>query len=76
MFKNISRKNRTSHTNGIVGVIKKVDGDYSWLKKTIINEDGCSSTTYDESKLYSIIIIDSIKIPKDILVKNVKQLIL
>lgn len=54
-LKNISRKNRTSHTNGIVGVIKKVDGDYSWLKKTIINEDGCSSTTYDESKLYSII---------------------
>ena len=33
-LKNIARKNRTSHTNGVVGVIMKVDGGYSWYKKT------------------------------------------
>lgn len=32
-LKNIARKNRTSHTNGVVGVIMKVDGGYSWFKK-------------------------------------------
>ena len=35
-LKNIVRKNRTSCTNGIVGVIQKVDGDYSWFKTIII----------------------------------------
>lgn len=31
-LKNIQRKNRTSHTNGVVGVIMKYNGDYSWFK--------------------------------------------
>ena len=31
-LKNITRKNRTSHTNGIVGVIMKVNGGYDWFK--------------------------------------------
>ena len=33
-LKNITRKNRTSHTNGIVGVIMKVNGGYDWFKYT------------------------------------------
>ena len=43
-LKNISRKNRTSHTNGVVGVIQKVDGSYDWLKYTVTKEDGNTST--------------------------------
>lgn len=31
-LKSISRKDRTSHTNGVVGVIMKVNGSYDWLK--------------------------------------------
>src|SRR5699024_6009074 len=41
-LKNIARKNRTSHTNGVVGVIMKVDGGYSWFKKTGTNCHGNS----------------------------------
>lgn len=54
-LKNISRKDRVSHTNGLVGVIQKVDGSYDWLKYTTIKEDGHISTGYHTEKLYSII---------------------
>lgn len=54
-LKNITRKGRTSHTNGVVGVIMKYNGDYSWFKKSSLNGDGCSSSSYDETKVYSII---------------------
>lgn len=54
-LKNITRQGRTSHTNGVVGVIMKVNGGYSWLKTTSTNGDGCTSSSYDESKVYSII---------------------
>ena len=54
-LKNITRKGRTSHTNGVVGVIMKFNGGYSWLKTTSTNGDGCTSSSYDESKVYSII---------------------
>lgn len=54
-LKDISRKNRTSHTNGVVGVIMKYNGGYDWFKSTRINSDGCSSSYYDESKVYDII---------------------
>lgn len=54
-LKNITRKGRTSHTNGVVGVIMKYNGGYSWLKTTSTNGDGCTSSSYDESKVYSII---------------------
>lgn len=54
-LKSITRKGRTSHTNGVVGVIMKRNGGYSWLKTTSDNDDGCSSSSYDSSKLYSII---------------------
>ena len=54
-LKSITRKNRTSHTNGVVGVIMKYNGGYSWLKTTSEKDDGCSSSSYDESKMYDII---------------------
>lgn len=54
-LKSITRKDRTSHTNGVVGVIMKHNGGYSWLKTTSNNDDGCSSSSYDSSKMYDII---------------------
>ena len=54
-LKNITRKNRTSHTNGVVGVIKKVNGGYNWFKNTHTNNDGCTSSSYDENLVYDII---------------------
>lgn len=54
-LKSISRKGRTSHTNGIVGVIMKHEGGYDWFKKKQTNIDGCSSCTYEETKVYEII---------------------
>ena len=54
-LKNITRKNRTSHTNGVVGVIMKHNGGYSWFKHSNQNEDGCLYISYDETKIYDII---------------------
>jgi hypothetical protein len=54
-LKEIARKNRTSNTNGIVGVIMKYNGDYSWFKSSTLNSDGCTSSYYVESLLYNII---------------------
>ncbi|EFM08816.1 protein of unknown function DUF1863 [Paenibacillus curdlanolyticus YK9] len=54
-LKNISRKGRTSHTNGVVGVIMKHNGGYSWFKTSSDKSDGCSSSSYDENKVYGII---------------------
>ena len=31
-LKDITRKDRTSHTNGVVAVIMKVDNSYEWFK--------------------------------------------
>ena len=54
-LKEITRADRTSKTNGVVGVIQKVDGSYNWLVG--INEygDGCKPRTIDSSLLYEII---------------------
>ena len=54
-LKNNTRKDRTSHTNGVVGVIMKQNGGYGWFKSTHTNSDGCSSITYETSKVYDII---------------------
>lgn len=54
-LKNNTRKGRTSHTNGVVGVIMKYGGGYSWFKNTSTNNDGCSSSSYKEEKVYDII---------------------
>lgn len=53
--KNITRKNRTSHTNGVVGVIMKVDGGYSWFKKSGTNCHGNPTVSYEMDKLFDII---------------------
>ena len=54
-LKEISRQNRTSKTNGILGAIMKFNNDYSWFKTTTNHADGCSAFSYDESLLYNII---------------------
>ena len=54
-LKEISRQNRTSKTNGVVGIIQEIHGGYDWLVTKSINADGCNVRTYEESKLYSII---------------------
>ena len=54
-LKNETRKDRTSHNNGIVGVIMKYNGGYDWFKTTQKSEDGCSSIVYKEEKVYDII---------------------
>lgn len=54
-LKDITCKNRTSHTNGIIGVIMKYNGSYDWFKNTHKNNDGCISSSYREDKVYSII---------------------
>ncbi len=54
-LKEISRQGRTSKTNGVVGVIQKIDGGYQWFVTTTQKPDGCSVRSYDTSKLYDII---------------------
>lgn len=52
---NYTRKGRTSHTNGIVGVIMKVDGGYNWLTNHLTNCHGTSVVNYKNELLYPII---------------------
>lgn len=54
-LKEITRSDRTSRTNGIVGVVAKFNGNYDWLISSKTNGDGCTSRTIDDSKLYNII---------------------
>lgn len=54
-LKEYKRNSVTSKTNGIVGVIMKVNGSYDWLVYRQTNSDGCTSRNYYTSKLYSII---------------------
>lgn len=54
-LKEITREDKTSRTNGIVGVIMKYNGRYDWLVSYSTNSDGCSSRNIESSKLYPII---------------------
>ncbi|CAI1661509.1 TIR domain-containing protein [Serratia fonticola] len=54
-LKEYKRKSTTSRTNGILGVIMKVDGSYDWLASSHINPDKCSSRIIRGEKLYDII---------------------
>jgi hypothetical protein len=54
-LKNITRKDRTSQTNGIVGIIMKYKGSYDWFKKTKTSADGCTYSSYEDNHLYDII---------------------
>jgi hypothetical protein len=54
-LKSITRKDRTSHTNGIVGVIMKADNGYSWFKKAGTNCHGNPTVSYEMGKVFDII---------------------
>ena len=54
-LKEISREGRTSKTNGIVGVIQKVNGAYDWFESQSKNLDGCSASWYVEDFVHDII---------------------
>ncbi len=54
-LKSNTRKNRTSHTNGVVGVIMKCNGGYDWFKTRSTNDDGCSTVSYKKNLVYDII---------------------
>lgn len=54
-LKEITRQDKTSRTNGVVGVIMKCNGGYGWIVQNKKNDDGCESRTIDNSKLYPII---------------------
>ena len=54
-LKRTTRKGRTSQTNGVVGVIMKYDGGYSWLESSKHHEDGHTTTRHDSSKMFPII---------------------
>ncbi|MBE8233751.1 MAG: TIR domain-containing protein [Endozoicomonadaceae bacterium] len=54
-LKEISRQGRTSKTNGVVGVIQKINGGYDWLITRNKKDDGCTVRSIADSKLYNII---------------------
>lgn len=55
-LKEITRKDQTSRTNGVVGVIMKHNDSYDWLVSSKTKDDGCSVRNIDDKKLYEIII--------------------
>lgn len=59
-LKEITRKDKTSRTNGIIGVIMKVDNSYNWLISYTSNSDGCRSRMIDNSILSSSLKCSSI----------------
>lgn len=54
-LKEYKRGSFKSRTNGIIGVIMKVDGSYDWLISSYQNPDGCTTRSIDDSLLYNII---------------------
>ena len=54
-LKEITRKGRTSRTNGVIGVIQEVNGGYDWLVSTTRKNDGCTVRNIADTKLYPII---------------------
>lgn len=54
-LKEITRQDKTSRTNGIVGVIMKHNGGYEWLVGESAYNDGCKPRTIDSTKLYEIL---------------------
>lgn len=50
-----SRKNRTSYTNGVVGVIMKVNGNTDWLKIHSFNHHGLPKVQFRSEYLFPII---------------------
>lgn len=46
-LKEITRRDRTSRTNGVVGVIREVNGGCDWLVTIGNKDDGCTVRSYD-----------------------------
>lgn len=51
----VKRGDLYSRTNGVVGVIKKVFDDCSWIVSTNAHADGHTTTSFDSNKLPSIV---------------------
>ncbi|MBU3157794.1 TIR domain-containing protein [Clostridium estertheticum] len=69
-LKEITRKDKTSRTNGIVGVLMKYNGGYGWIETNNKSEDGCSSRDIDTNKLYSIIYNNRFNLEEPVYVCN------
>jgi len=54
-LKETRRSDKTSRTNGVVGIIMKYNGGYDWIQTKKKNIDGCNSIMIDNKKLYSVI---------------------
>lgn len=54
-LKQIKRGDKASGVNGIVGVVMKHNGGYSWLRPSKVNSDGCTSVSTNDDYLYDII---------------------
>ena len=54
-LKEISRNGRTSKTNGIVGVVQKINGGYDWLVSISTKDDDCTVRTVSKEPLLDII---------------------
>lgn len=54
-LKEITRNDRTSYTNGIVGVVQEINGGYDWLVKKSKKDDGCTVRTVSKDYLLDII---------------------
>lgn len=54
-LKEISRKERTSYSNGIIGVIMKINGSTDWLKISSVNCHGSLKIQYRNEFLFPII---------------------
>jgi len=54
-LKQIKRNDRTSGTNGILGIVMKHNGGYSWLRPSVTNHDGHGSIQTNNEYLYDII---------------------
>lgn len=54
-LKQIKRGDKTSSTNGVIGVVMDYNGGYSWLRPSVTNEDGHTSIRTNNEYLYNII---------------------
>ena len=54
-LKQIKRSDRTSGTNGVLGVVMKYNGGYSWLRPSVKNFDGHNAIHTNDEYLYEII---------------------
>lgn len=54
-LKEVKRGDKTSHSNGVLGVIQKVNGGYDWIETINRKPDGHTTTTHNENYMYEII---------------------